>query len=100
MNNITDKEINDRYNSIKPVFDLFNTERIITTSRRTERGDLITAFTERLNQERSGKYKPLTIQRVSYLISVYKTGDLYYFLDKCKKAKSFTACFWYHVKPK
>jgi hypothetical protein len=88
-------------NNMQQIKDLFNNTRILSVkSRRTERGDLITAFTERLNQERGDSYKPLTIQRVSYLLSVYKTGDLYYFLDKCNKAKNFSKCFWYFTVKK
>jgi hypothetical protein len=95
---------------MKDIKDLFNNIRIVqpTKSRRTERGDLIVAFTERLNAERGKAYKPLTIGYVSYLLSikdshqrmVFPLSELYFFYKKCKEAKNFTACFWYHVKPK
>lgn len=87
---------------IKTTKDLFNNYRIISTKTRvTERGQLITTFTERLNQDREGTiYKPLSLSYIANLLSVYKTGDLYVLLKKCGEAKSFSATFWYYVKPK
>jgi hypothetical protein len=87
---------------IKTTKDLFSNYRIVSTKTRvTERGQLITSFTERLNQERLGTvYKPLTLGYIANLLSVYKTGDLHVLLRKCNEAKSFTATFWYYVKPK
>lgn len=83
---------------IKTTKDLFNNYRIISTkTHRSERGDLITTFTERLNQEREGtKYKPLSLSYIANLLSVYKTGDLYVLLRKCNEAKSFSKCFWWY----
>lgn len=83
---------------IKTTRDLFANYRIVSTkTRRSERGDLITTFTERLNQERIGtKYPPLTIERVAHLLSIYKdTGDLHVLLKKCNEAKHFSKCFWW-----
>jgi len=79
--------------------DLFNNYRIVSIkTRHTERGDLLTTFTERLNQERLGtKYKQLTLNYVANLLSVYKTGDLYVLLDKCNKAKHFSKTFWWYA---
>lgn len=87
---------------IKTTKDLFSNYRIVSTKTRiTERGQLITSFTERINQERIGTaYKPLTLSYIANLLSVYKTGDLYVLLKKCSSAKSFTATFWYFTKPK
>lgn len=87
---------------IKTTKDLFSNYRIVSTkTHKSERGELITTFTERLNQERMGTvYKPLTLSYIANLLSVYKTGDLYVLLKKCGEAKSFTATFWYYVKPK
>lgn len=85
---------------IATIKDLFENYRIVSTkTHRTERGDLLTTFTERLNQERLGtKYKPLNLKYVAHLLSVYKTGDLYILLRKCESAKSFSKCFWYFAK--
>jgi hypothetical protein len=87
---------------IKTTKDLFSNYRIVSTkTHKSERGELITTFTERLNQERMGTvYKPLSLSYIANLLSVYKTGDLYVLLKKCGEAKSFTATFWYYVKPK
>jgi hypothetical protein len=86
---------------MQQIKDLFNNVRIAPTkSRRTERGDLITEFAERLNAERSAPYKPLSISYVAYLLSHIKVSELYLLLKKCNEAKSFTALFWYYVKPK
>lgn len=85
---------------IKTTKDLFNNYRIVSTkTKRSERGDLITTFTERLNQERIGTaYKPLTLSYIANLLSVYKTGDLYVLLRKCNEAKSFSKCFWWFAR--
>lgn len=82
------------------VKDLFSNYRIVSVkSRRSERGDLITEFTERINSER-GDRKPFTISAMSYFLSIYNVDDLYVLLKKCNEARSFTACFWYHVRVK
>lgn len=82
------------------VKDLFSNYRIVPVkSRRSERGDLITEFTERINAER-GDRKLFTISTMSYFLSVFKTPDLYVLLNKCNHANSFTACFWAYVKPR
>lgn len=83
---------------IKTTKDLFSNYRIVSTkTKRSERGDLITSFTERINQERIGTaYKPLTLSYIANLLSVYKTGDLYVLLRKCNEAKSFSKCFWFY----
>lgn len=85
---------------IKTVKDLFANYRIVSTKTRvTERGSLLTAFCERLNQDRLGTvYKPLTLGYIANLLSVYKTGDLHVLLRKCNEAKSFSKCFWFYSK--
>lgn len=85
---------------IKTTKDLFSNYRIVSTkTKRSERGDLLTSFTERLNHEREGTiYKPLSLSYIANLLSVYKTGDLYVLLKKCGEAKSFSKCFWYFAR--
>ena len=87
---------------IKTTKDLFNNYRIVSTkTHRSERGDLITSFTERINQERLGtNYKQLTLNYVANLLSVYKTGDLYVLFKKCSEAKHFSKTFWWYVLAK
>lgn len=84
---------------MQQVKDLFGYIRIAPKSRRTERGDLVTEFTERLNSNR-GAYKPLTVSYIAFLLSHINVSDLYLLLKKCNEAKSFSALFWYYVKPK
>jgi hypothetical protein len=71
----------------------------VTKSRRTERGDLISEFTARINEDR-GKYKPLIITNMVYLLSIYTTEQLYSLMRKCNEAKSFQKTFWWYVKNK
>lgn len=82
---------------IKTTKDLFSNYRIVSTKTRvTERGSLLTAFYERINQERIGtEYEPLTLSYFGVLLSAYKTGDLHILLKKCSEAKSFSKCFWW-----
>lgn len=84
-------------NSVKDLFD--NYRLVPVKSRRTERGDLITEFAERVNAER-GERKPLTVAGIGYMLSPFNVSDLYVLLKKCQDAKSFSACFWHFVKPK
>lgn len=85
---------------IKTVKDLFENYRIVSTKTRVhERGSLLTAFLERINQEREGtKYKPLDIRYLGVLLATYKTGDLHVLLKRCESAKSFSKTFWYFAK--
>lgn len=68
----------------------------------SERAELIGKFTDRLNKERDGvKYKKLTYKRVGFLLSHLKgTSELYAFLRQCEEARSFSAYFWWALKPK
>jgi hypothetical protein len=90
------------FNSMKNIKDLFDKDRIFVPtkkSRRTERGDLVTAFTERLNKDRQGtKYKPLTIAYVASLLSKMRVFDLYRFHKECEQANNFSSLFWYKIK--
>ena len=68
-------------------------------STRSERGDLLTFFTSKINDQRKNtKYKQLSISYIGNLLSVYSTGDLYYLQRKCNEAKNFSACFFYFAK--
>lgn len=80
--------------------DLFSNTRILTVSksRRTERGDLITSFTEKLNKDREGtKYKPLKVPFVASLLSKVSVFNLYRLHKECEEAKNFSSLFWYKV---
>ncbi len=70
----------------------------LTKSRKTEWGEHVQYFHDRINKER-GKYEPISMARMGKYLAPFK-DDIYFFKQKCEKAKSFQACFWYHVKPK
>lgn len=77
---------------------LFSTVPLKTVkSRRTERGDLISYFTERINSDRKDtKYKQLSISSMAHLLSIYRADELYVLRIKCDKAKSFSKIFWWY----
>lgn len=71
----------------------------------TERGELVTFFTDEINAERRGtKYPPMTEGRMRYMLTALKLSDLYYLASVCKDNKrrgfSFSAKFFYELKPK
>lgn len=70
----------------------------IIKTRRTERGDLLSYFLERMNPLRlKGGYKVWTIGQVGYFLSIFRTGDLYSLRIKCDQAKNFGKTFNYYV---
>lgn len=70
-------------------------------SRRTERGDLISYFSEKMNASRiKGGYKPLSLSGWSYKLSIFKTDQLYALRKKCDESVNFGRTFNYYVFPK
>ena len=70
-------------------------------TRRTEKGDLLNFFLERINADRDGvKYKKLDIKRMGFLLSVYNVEQLYFLRMKCEKATNFSKTFWWYVNNK
>lgn len=70
----------------------------VLKTRRTERGDLLSYFLERMNPERlKGGYRVWTIKQIGYFLSIFRTGDLYSLRMKCDRANKFGACFNYYV---
>jgi len=70
-------------------------------SHRTERGDLISYFAEKMNASRnSAGYKELTIKAWACKLSIFNTEQLYHLRMKCDQAKNFGACFNYYVFPR
>lgn len=68
-------------------------------SRRSERGDLLDYFLEKINLSRVGtNFKPMTKSGMAYLLSVYTTEQLYHLRFKCDKASNFAKCFWWYSK--
>lgn len=71
----------------------------------SERGDLIQKFVDRINQDRIGtKFKPVSPKGVAILINQHpnlkELDQLYRFYGMCKESKSFSAYFYWIVKPK
>ena len=72
---------------------------------RTERGDLLQFFLDKLNAARKGtKYKPLTPAALAVKLSHLKLPDLYYLKSSCldaeREGKPFSAIFWWSIKSK
>lgn len=73
----------------------------IIKSRKTERGDLIQFFVDRLNEDRKPPYKPLTVKIVAVKLGhLKKLDDLYFLKSYCSQAKNFSSCFWGSLKVK
>ena len=85
---------------IQPIASLFGHIKLESKrTRRTERGDFAERILERINADRDGvKYKKLTIQRMSYILSIYTVPQLYSLEQKCLQAKNYSSTFWYYVK--
>ena len=68
----------------------------------SERAELIGRFADRLNRDRDDvKFKKLSYAAVSVKLAHIKTNfDLYSFLRQCEEARSFSAYFWWALKPK
>lgn len=87
---------------LKTAGQLFTGYKVSTVkSRRSERGDLIDVFYERMNAERKRQgYKEWTKSSVAYFLSIYTTQQLYFLRMKCENAKNFGATFNYFIFPK
>lgn len=69
----------------------------------SERAELIQKFIDRIDEERVGTdYGPVQPKAVALKINqnprLKEMSDLYAFYQKCEKAKSFGACFFYFTK--
>ncbi len=79
--------------TIKTTAQLFSGYEVkVLKSRKTERGEYIKYFSERMN---------MTMSRMGMLLSIYKDDDQLYWLKlKCENAKIFGQCFNWHLFPK
>ncbi|MBM3261130.1 hypothetical protein FJY93_01790 [Candidatus Kaiserbacteria bacterium] len=74
--------------------------RKIERDRRTERGELMKYFRERLNPGRRQEGLPaITMSRMGKLLEGIPTKDLYYLKSVCDKARNFSTKFWYELNP-
>ena len=82
-------------------FTKYKTPELLKKEKRSERGDFITEFTNRINAERKGtKYKPITTRGVAVKLGKIPTEDLYYLMNICKQGKSFGQVFFGSLKVK
>lgn len=84
-----------------PIADTLASRQIATTPLfRSERDELIQTFTDRLNAARKGtKWKPLTCRAVAIRLSHLSVTDMRDFYRECQRAKSFSAYFWWALRP-
>lgn len=74
-------------------------------TKKTERGELLTYFCDKLNNGRAEKkLQPMTIKRVAFMLTGVKTADLYYVRSVCddweRCGKPWSSLFWFMLKPK
>lgn len=73
----------------------------VKKTRRTERGDLIDYFFERVNADRrNASLKEFPKGSLAFFLSVYTTTNLYLLRIKCESANNWGSMFNYHVFPK
>ncbi|HEY4514183.1 MAG TPA: hypothetical protein VJH69_02565 [Candidatus Paceibacterota bacterium] len=75
-------------------------KRAMADDRRTERGELMKYFCERINSDRRNDGMPLiTMPRMGKMLEKIPTKDLYYIKSVCDKAQNFSKKFWYLLNP-
>jgi len=69
--------------------------------RRTERGELMKYFMERVNAARvADGFRAMTMGHMGKLLQKIPTKDLYYLKSVCDSAKNFSKKFWWEINPK
>ena len=75
-------------------------KRSTEKSRRTERGELMEYFCEKLNRDRVRDGLPkIRMARMGKLLEKIPTKDLYYIKRLCDDAQNFSKKFWYLLNP-
>ncbi|HUO50530.1 MAG TPA: hypothetical protein VMU25_03165 [Candidatus Paceibacterota bacterium] len=75
--------------------------RAAANTRKTERGELLKYFCERINPERiADGYPKITIGRMGKMLEKIPTKDLYYLKRVCDDSKNFSKKFWWEINPK
>ena len=70
-------------------------------ARRTERGELMRYFCERINPGRvQDGLSPVSMGRMGKLLQKIPTKDLYYLKRVCDDAGNFSKKFWWEINPK
>ncbi len=76
-------------------------KRSLEDTRKTERGELMKYFCQRLNSQRMrDNYPKITMGRMGKILERIPTKDLYYLKRVCDDAQSFSKKFWWEVDPK
>ena len=75
-------------------------KKTMQNSRKTERGELLQYFRQRINIDRvRDGYPPVTMGRMGKTLEKIPTKDLYYLKKVCDDAQNFSKKFWWELKP-
>ena len=75
-------------------------KKTMSQTRKTERGDLMEYFCEKLNRARARDELPkITMGRMGKMLEKIPTKDLYYMKRVCDDAENFSKKFWYLLNP-
>ena len=88
---------------MQTLFDILKGKEIkqLGKDRKTERGELLTYFVSKINQERTGtKYKPVSISWIGIKTSHLDVSDLYYLKTICDKSPCWSKVFFGSLKVK
>ncbi len=89
---------------VKEIRDLFQNYKIapVLGSRRSEKGDLIISFLEKINPARKESgYKELTFAGMISLLKrrhIDTEEKMYRLYQECSRAKVFASMFWYKIR--
>ena len=76
-------------------------KRKLADEKKTERGELLKYFCERINPQRiHDGYPRITIARMGKTLEKIPTKDLYYLKRVCDDAQNFSKKFWWLLNPR
>jgi hypothetical protein len=76
-------------------------KRAVADAKKTERGELMRYFLQRLNVQRlRDGYGKLTMGRMGKILQNIPTKDLYYLKRVCDDSQHFSKKFWWELDPK
>ena len=72
----------------------------VADAKKTERGELMRYFLDRINAARVGDGFPkMSMPRIGKMLQKIPTKDLYYLKRVCDDSKNFSKKFWYELNP-
>jgi hypothetical protein len=75
-------------------------KRPLKKDRRTERGELMRHFCDRLNRNRlRDGFQKITMSHMGKVLEKIPTKDLYYLKSVCDNAADFSKRFWWELDP-